>query len=438
MNKRRLFWAGGIMQDQGSKATGALGVWRNVRWWVLAGVAVAVVLAIGIVLSVQLVNQTGALVATATNPNTDIAPKDRADLIRNAYQYQSDNLTKLWTAIIGSLTGIAAVAAGVIAWRNLRATQANLRATEAKLDIDREAQITDRFTKAIDQLGSVRTDNTGRPVANIEVRLGGIYALEKIAQDAPDKYHWTTMEVLTAYVRENARWIEPTATSPDGVVSSPEDAQLLQSPQQGERARQIEEPPPLRTDIQAVLTVLGRRTQSADRPEPARLDLHGTDLRRAEVEGIRLERALLMGAHLEWATLVIAHLEGTYLMSAHLEGAALEGAYLQGAQFGGAHLEGAELEGAYLQGTELGGAHLEGAELEGAYLQGTELGGAHLEGVRLGGAYLQGAAGLTQEQVYSADNHGEDAVLPADWPADWRDRFEESNEQSPVTLSDPT
>ncbi len=38
---------------------------------------------------------------------------------------------------------------------------------------------------------------------NLEVRLGGIYALERIARDSP-KDHWTIMEVLTAYVRENS------------------------------------------------------------------------------------------------------------------------------------------------------------------------------------------------------------------------------------------
>src|SRR5207248_11751254 len=84
------------------------------------------------------------------------------------------------------------VAAGVIAWRNLRATQ-------AKLDVDREAQITNRFTQAIGQLGAELKD--GKP--DLEVRLGGIYALERIARDS-SRDHWTIMEVLTAYVRQNA------------------------------------------------------------------------------------------------------------------------------------------------------------------------------------------------------------------------------------------
>jgi hypothetical protein len=67
---------------------------------------------------------------------------------------------------------VAALAAGVIAWRNLQATQ-------ARLELDREAQITHRFTQAIWQLGAELKN--GKP--NLEVRLGGIYALERIARD---------------------------------------------------------------------------------------------------------------------------------------------------------------------------------------------------------------------------------------------------------------
>jgi hypothetical protein len=139
------------MKSQGPKAAPILAVWASVRWWLL-GVVVAMVLAVGIALSAQVDRQTQDLVSTATaiptaQTPTPIAAKDQADLVRNAYQYQSDNLTKIWTSIIGLFTGVAAATAGVIAWRNLRATQ-------DKLDMDRDSQITDRFTKAIDQLGA--------------------------------------------------------------------------------------------------------------------------------------------------------------------------------------------------------------------------------------------------------------------------------------------
>jgi hypothetical protein len=69
------------------------------------------------------------------------------------------------------------------------------------LQVNREGQITDRFTRAIDQLG--KTDDKGRKL--FEIRLGGIYALERIARESEED-HWPIMEVLTAYIRKHAPW----------------------------------------------------------------------------------------------------------------------------------------------------------------------------------------------------------------------------------------
>jgi hypothetical protein len=81
---------------------------------------------------------------------------------------------------------------------------------------------------------------------NIEVRLGAIYALERIAIDSP-RDHWTIMDILAAYVRQNA----PLRT----------DAPYVE----GEKPR---------TDIQAILTVLGRRRINLKRERPGQhLDL---------------------------------------------------------------------------------------------------------------------------------------------------------------------
>jgi len=62
-----------------------------------------------------------------------------------------------------------------------------------KLRVTVERHMTDRFTQAIDQLGNDK----------LEIRLGGIYALERMAATS-EKDHWKIMEVLTAYVREHA------------------------------------------------------------------------------------------------------------------------------------------------------------------------------------------------------------------------------------------
>jgi hypothetical protein len=65
--------------------------------------------------------------------------------------------------------------------------------TVRNFTLSREGQVTDRYTKAITQLG----DET------LNVRIGGIYALERVARDSA-KDHPTVMEVLAAFIREHS------------------------------------------------------------------------------------------------------------------------------------------------------------------------------------------------------------------------------------------
>src|SRR5215217_8163404 len=89
-------------------------------------------------------------------------------------------------------------------WRSLRQTRESQAQTQENtqrtLELTEQGQITERFTRAIDQLGATY-ETTGKP--RLEIRLGGVYALERIAWDSPERDYSTVMEVLTAYVREN-------------------------------------------------------------------------------------------------------------------------------------------------------------------------------------------------------------------------------------------
>ena len=84
------------------------------------------------------------------------------------------------------------------------------------------------------------------------MRLGGIYALERLANDSPDRDYSTIMEVLTAYVRENAPRPQEVISSP---ASEPSETKTATEPANQEL------PTPL-ADIQAILTVLGRRKKA--------------------------------------------------------------------------------------------------------------------------------------------------------------------------------
>jgi hypothetical protein len=131
--------------------------------------------------------------------------------------------------------------------------------TARNFTLSREGQVTDRYTKAIEQLGSDKLD----------VRIGGIYALERIARDSA-KDHPTVMEVLTAFIREHSR--EPWPVKGKGE-------------QQGEKKT--------RPDVRAAVTMIGRRDAKRD---ILSIDLTGADLNRADFTGADFTGAILMGA----------------------------------------------------------------------------------------------------------------------------------------------
>jgi hypothetical protein len=202
------------------------------------------------------------------------------------------------------------------------------------LQVNREGQITERFTRAIDQLGATHDDNS----KNLELRLGGIYALERIAKESEED-HWSIMEVLTAYIRQHARQ------------------------QPAEREQGLHPGP----DIQAIMTVLGRRPRSLGHGETEPLDLHETNLSTVGLWDVNLSGAILWGADLSAANLSAANLKGAHLARADLSRAYLEGAYLEGADLNYAHLEGAILSRANLKGAKVTDEQLADAvSLEGA------------------------------------------------------------------------
>jgi uncharacterized protein YjbI with pentapeptide repeats len=288
------------------------------------------------------------------------------------------------------LAGLVGLIGLFFTWRNQRLTQRSLevtqKTTQYQLRLAEHGQITERFTRAIDQLGA--TDDKGRK--KLEIRLGGIYALERITRDSERDY-WPIMEILTAYVREHAPW-PPEKRAQNSTSDS-------LHPSQGQH-EQSDEIPSRHPDIQTILYVLQRRIHHFGSGESERLQLFRTNLR----------GAYLYEAHLEGADLIGTHLEGAILQEAHLEGAILQKAHLEGANLSFARLKGANLSNAHLEGALLAAAHLEGANLTQARMEVVNFDSAHLEGANLSRVHLQGAtlahANLEEADLYGADLNG--------------------------------
>lgn len=262
--------------------------------------------------------------------------------------------------------GIAVFFNAYQASRSANAANENAKSVYKNAQAAEDKQITERFSKAIELLGNQQ----------IEVKLGGIYALEQIAKDAPEKYHWTVMEVLTAFVRENAP---------------------LKKEEEGEK----EEIPKLRTDIQAALTVIGRRNcekyQGTQRLDLSNIDIRGANLREAYLEGANFRKS-----NLQEVDLSEAHLQKAYLFGIKLQNANLNNTNLQDVVFSKANLKNADLTNAKLQGAKLFKANLQYVVLYEANLQGADLNQANLQDAFLGEANLQ-EANFNQASLQGAD-----------------------------------
>lgn len=326
----------------------------------------------------------------------------------------------------------------------------------------KEGHITDRITSAVEQLGAEKTvkvpgkDADGKDITieqtlpNIEVRIGAILSLERIAQDSTrydqGRDHVRVMEILCAYIRENSN-----ATPPQD-FPEPEWEPLKDNPTDEERAAHLEKRrerfgrffaaskawkwakalPEPRADIVQALLVLGRRTkeqrlieaawpdppikdtkwvfdipcpelpdiEDVEARDPAQIKAFRKDLAdwketlraysgyRLDLRGANLQRADLSATRPDRSDAVFA---GADLRKTRFEGAVCTNARLEGAKLWDAPMEGANLLRARLDGADLRTAQVEGAIFRFASMRGANLSRARIEVAELSGAKMEGA-----------------------------------------------
>jgi uncharacterized protein YjbI with pentapeptide repeats len=266
-----------------------------------------------------------------------------------------------------------------------------------KLNQDR--LIAERFMAAIEQLGHDK----------VSTRTGAIYALERVAQDFP-KEHWTIIEILSAFVRENApiQVFQPQQTEEDSEPRFGRQTRVTHR-EHPDDLNWLEESPRIPTDIQVALTVIGRRDSQKD-PVNQKIDLRNTHIRRADLRGVDFAGADLSGSDLCGADLRSADLCGADLEKAQLCGSILYEANLQSCNLSAANMNGANLNKVKLCGANLRGANLSGASLRAANLTDANLYKANLQQATLKLANLSGAklflANLQQAKFGKANLQG--------------------------------
>jgi uncharacterized protein YjbI with pentapeptide repeats len=275
-----------------------------------------------------------------------------------------------YTNLVQALGGLVLSMTAWVGYQNFRVGEKNLKISEDK-------QVTERFSKSIEHLGSDK----------IDIRLGGIYALEQIAIDSA-KYHWTIVEILSAFIREKC--------SLDNVVPPTDSLEKTSLEEQSDYKTSVPTPKKVGVDIKAAMTVLGRRKVTQD-PLGKSIDLRTISLPFIELQGANLNGANLNGANLNGANLNGADLNGANLNGANLNGADLNGANLNGASMIIVNLSKADLSKADLSEANLTKASMIAANLTKANLTKASMIAANLSKANLS------EASMNEANLYRAD-----------------------------------
>ena len=272
-----------------------------------------------------------------------------------------------------------------------------------------EGQITDRFSKAVEQLGS----------SHINVRLGAIHSLWRIAEDSPEREYIPVVNLLCGFLRGHA-----------ASELSPVDQNSIEAPSDrlGPSA-----------DVVSVINLMKQRS---DRFKAIERALPKTD-RPINLSGVNLSGMVLSGIDLSNADLTNAVLTKTDLTRAKLNGTDLSGALIDGADVVLADLRGAKCNRASLRKvnfweTDLRGARLTKADAREASFLETKLESVNFRDARLKDANLsradfgsKGPINLTDGQLVQAYAYVNERPLGLDLAGLSRPRLVDTKHKSP-------
>ena len=251
----------------------------------------------------------------------------------------------------GTIRNVGLLVAALIAmrlaiWRS-RVAQRQVTQTQNQVTTARLGLLNERYQKGAEMLGS----------ENPTVRLGGIYALQRLAAEDPEGYNIQVMQMFCAFLRSNTRSRTESARN-ETVISGA----TIESKAYSEMDH----------DIQAILIAIGTRSASQIAVESNaeyRLDLQGVKLfgeRLITKDKLNFRRAHFHDADLSGFTLFEPDMASSFFIRTTLKGAALPGANLQASVWQDADLRDAEIDGADLSGSLFWGVDFHRASLSNA------------------------------------------------------------------------
>lgn len=293
------------------------------------------------------------------------------------------------TSNTAAIRNIALVIGGVVAifiaiWRSAVADR-QATAARRQSEIAERSYLSERYRQAASMLGH----------SELTVRLGGIYTLERLAEDYPSEFQHEAFKLLLEFVRTPPTLTQPQPKIWDGWIEI--------------------ERPATRQDVQTAITVIAKLKHlssiNSDTESQFCLDLRGAQLSGADLQGVQFGTANLVNADLTFARLDYANLSGAQLQwsncrRARFSGADLSNAEMSDADFTEVEARGCNFRGATMPAT-MSDAELEEADLTDAVFPNTNLTGAELRAANLTGANMRGLvqwidrAGLHNAEAYS-------------------------------------
>jgi hypothetical protein len=288
-----------------------------------------------------------------------LVPRWQVQRWRSAGVTDEEKLAKLSLEARGSITqafgGLALVATLAITAYQVSETR---RSSEDTLRLAERAQLAERFSEAVQQLGA--TGAKGDPA--IDVRTGALFSLRAIGLDSKDLAD-SAFFTVASYVTNN--YVRP------GLDELTHGCDKFGTP-----ATDVS------TAFRFVLPALSRELQANTGNGDVRglrgarlagLGFDELNFQRFDLSEIKLQLAYLNEPDFRESTLFKADLTMACLRKADLSDANLREAILVGTDLRNAKLEGANLRNANLKRADLRGADLSGAILTNADMEGAKL-----------------------------------------------------------------
>ena len=318
---------------------------KSLTFWV--GVSVAGIVALGVVLSV-----------------------DNWDWLQGGTDHAGNaEAVRTVALIVGGIVTIV-----LALWRSVLAER-HAAATQRQSETGARTYLNERYRHAASMLGD----------SELMVRVGGVVALERLAEDHPGEFAHESFRLLLEMVRTPPTVQQPQPTIWDGLL--------------------VLKRPAARQDVQEAIKVIARLQQLPGiRDAMGPLNLRGAQLCGVELWGLRLNGALLENADLRYACLTNMNLTNAQLQwancrQARFDSADLSGAEMSDADFSGVRARHCKFRGATMP-AQMVDADLHEADLTEVMCPNTDLTGAMLHGANVTGANLRG-------QVYWIDRAGQ-------------------------------